>query len=155
MGVRVVQVSLSLVNAAAADEALARVRDAERAATAAVAGRSSVLVWLTGSSSSASAQDENLRQTSKIRAQLEGMRPDLTDAGVPGFLELAAVGANVSDIIEDARRQSGAGFQEEVIAPTVAEAKAAATVGAFGLASVGILALVVWGLMYLPRRGAR
>lgn len=112
---------LTTKQAELADQALARVRAAEAAAVAAVEDESWVLNWLAGSESAAAARRESLRHTQNIRADLERRRPWLVSEGLVGFLELAAAAAEVSALLESARRMTAGGFGAEVVSPTLAE----------------------------------
>lgn len=135
--------ALSADQAAIADDALARVRAAELAAREAVDGRSSFLTWLTGSSSSEAAGRESLRQTQGILAELERRRPTLEPGGLVPFVELAAAGASVGDVLEAARLASGAGFVDEVVAPTVHALDPTNLGGPVGKVAIAAAALVV------------
>lgn len=134
---------LSPEQARIADEALERVRAAERAAAAAVDSRSSVLTWITGSSSSASAEDESLRQTRKIRADLEARRPGLEPEGLASFVQLAAAGAQVGDLLASARLATAGGFVDEVVTPTARALDPTNLSGPVGKVALGALVLVV------------
>lgn len=126
-----------------ADEALERVRSAERTARAAVESRSSVLTWITGSESAAAAGREELRQVEKIRATLEARRPGLEPAGLTGFVELASAGAEVSALVESARLVSGAGLVQEVVKPTLRELDPTNLSGPVGKVAVAAVAVLV------------
>jgi hypothetical protein len=111
-------VALSAEQARLADEALRRVRAAATSARSALDNESVTLVWLTGSSSARAAREESLRQTTKILADLENRRPGLTSDKLTGFVELASAGAEVSALLESARRMTAEGFKREVVDPT-------------------------------------
>lgn len=134
--------ALNADQAAIADAAIERVRASVAAAQAAVESRSSVLTWITGSSSAAAAGEESLRQSRKILATLEERRPGLEPSGLVSFVELAQAGAEVSAILESARLATAGGFAENVIAPTVADLKAKVALPALGIGAA-VLALVV------------
>lgn len=143
---------LDAANAIAADRAIASVQAAVDRLQAAINGRSSVLAWITGSESSASAQDNSLRVSKEILGQLQDKRPQLDDAGMPGFLGLAAAGGAVQEAVDGAQLQSGAGFVAEVVDPTIASVKQVATVAAFGLGGLLLAALGVVVFVWLLAR---
>lgn len=138
---------LDAANAVAADNAVAQVEAAVAKLQAAVNARSWVLTFVTGSQSTAAAEDESLRQSKKILDQLRTERPDLTNEGLGGFLELAAAGGSVQASVDAAQLATGSGFAANVVAPTIAGVKSLA--GTVGLGVGGLLAIVaaVFGLL--------
>ena len=134
---------LTPAQAELADQALDRVRAAAAAAQAAVDDESAILVWATGSESAHAARVESLRQTRKIQAELELRRPYLSAEQLVGFVELAAAGAEVQSILDNARRMTGAGFRAEVVDPTLAELDPTNLGGFAGRATVLVVAGVV------------
>jgi hypothetical protein len=147
---------LEAANAIAADEAIRRVAAAVAAAQKAVDGRWSLIVAMTGSESAASAQDNALAETKRVLVQLQAERPALDNAHAPGFLDLAATAADVSDLVQSAGLTSPAGFEANVVAPTVASVvsgvKAAATGALIGLPIVLVLGIALGLWWWLPRR---
>jgi hypothetical protein len=141
---------LSTYNAQLADQALDRVRAAIVAGRAAVESRSGFWTYVTGSESAATAENESLRQSGNGLALLESQRPDLTDERLPGFLDAAAAFADVRSLVAAAHLQTTAGFEEQVVAPSVATIKSAATWGVLGLSGVAVIAIVVALFIYFP-----
>ena len=143
-----VVIVLSPGNATTADEAIQRVEAAAMRGDAAVAGMSQALSWIIGAGSSYDAAVNDAAATLRILDDLRARRPDLTDDGLPGFLELAAAGASIAGLQATAAQLAPQAFADQVVKPTVAQAGAAfAGLGAAALVGLAVVAVIV----YLPR----
>lgn len=129
-----------------ADHAIAKVQAATSAAREAVNQESSFLSWITQSQSGRDARLGALAQQEKVLGQLRRDRTKLqTDADLAKLLKFAADVADVKTILEDAQRMTAAGFNREVVQPTLKSFS-------FGLGGIVTLAAVAFGAWLWLRR---
>lgn len=137
--------SLTSEQARVADEAIAAVESAVARGREAIDSESVVLTWLTDSESARAARKESLRQSEKILADLRVRRVSLDPNGLVGFVSLASAGAEVSALIESAKRMTAAGFKREVVDPTARDLNPFNLNGKVGKAIlIGVVALVAF-----------
>ncbi|MDE2620953.1 MAG: hypothetical protein KGL54_12400 [Sphingomonadales bacterium] len=129
-----------------ADDAVAKVQTAQAAAQEAIDAEWAIIDLFTDSESAAAARRESLRQTTKILDQLVERRPGLTAEGLVGFVQLAGAGAQVSELLDGARRATAAGFTREVVKPTLSDLN---PLNASGVVGRVLLAGALAGLVLL------
>lgn len=112
--------ALSSGQLALADKAITKVEAAVVQGQAAIDGESTFLTWITDSESARNARIGNLDASKKALNQLKAKRPGLeTQADLDGFLKLAGIAGDMTELLADAHRMTGAGFKEEVVDPSL------------------------------------
>lgn len=138
--------ALSAAELKQADDAIARLASATAQAKAAIGRESTLITWLGQGEAGNKARLAAVQQQERLLNILKAQRPGLdTPEKLKKLLDSAnSVARGVPGIVEDSERMTAAGFNREVVTPTL-------KAFSFSLAGIGTLAALAVGAWLLWR----